>query len=83
MPLPERDKEEEAKNFVSRCMSSDKMKEEYKDSNQRLAVCINQSRAAVDGDLISMASEENYYEKLKREANMTLAELAIFMGLPL
>lgn len=83
MPLPERDKEEEAKNFVSRCMSSDKMKEEYKDSNQRLAVCINQSRAAVDGDLISMASEEIYYEKLKREANMTLAELAIFMGLPL
>tara|TARA_Y100000593_G_scaffold60419_1_gene112035 strand:- start:396 stop:548 length:153 start_codon:yes stop_codon:yes gene_type:complete len=48
-------------------MSSDKMKEEYPDNKQRLAVCINQSRAAIDGDLISMASEEIYYEKLKRE----------------
>jgi len=67
MPLPERNKEEEAKNFVSRCMSSDKMKEEYKDSNQRLAVCINQSRATVDGDIISLASEELVYEKIIKE----------------
>jgi hypothetical protein len=43
------------------------MKEEYPDNKQRLAVCINQSRAFVDGDLISMASEEIYYEKLRRE----------------
>tara|TARA_R100000664_G_scaffold14448_1_gene22732 strand:+ start:2558 stop:2791 length:234 start_codon:yes stop_codon:yes gene_type:complete len=67
MPLPERDNEEEAKNFVSRCMSSDKMKEEYKDSDQRLAVCINQSRAGVDGDIISLASEELVYEKIIKE----------------
>ena len=40
---------------------------QYPDNKQRLAVCINQSRAAIDGDLISMASEEVYYEKLKRE----------------
>ena len=67
MPLPERNTEEEAKNFVSRCMASEKMKEEYKDSNQRLAVCIKQSRAGVDGDIISLASEELVYEKIIKE----------------
>jgi|TARA_B100001939_G_scaffold319753_1_gene308093 hypothetical protein len=67
MPLPSRNDDESAKDFMPRCMSSDKMKEEYPDNKQRLAVCINQSRAAIDGDLISMASEEVYYEKLKRE----------------
>ena len=43
MPLPERKKDEDAKKFVSRCMSSDKMKEEFPDTQQRIAVCTNQS----------------------------------------
>jgi len=46
MPLPERNKDEDAKKFVSRCMSSDKMKEEFPNNQQRTAVCLSQSGAS-------------------------------------
>ena len=38
MPLPSRNDDESAKDFMPRCMSSDKMKEEYPDNKQRYAV---------------------------------------------
>ena len=38
MPLPKRNKDEDAKNFVNRCMSSDVMKKEYPSQEQRVAV---------------------------------------------
>ena len=67
MPLPKRNKDEEAKNFVNRCMSSDVMKEEYPSQQQRVAVCISQSRAASIAEGLASASEELIYENIKKE----------------
>ena len=39
MPLPTPKKDETKKEFESRCMSDDKMNQEYPDSGQRFAVC--------------------------------------------
>ena len=43
MPLPSKDKGENPKSFMSRCMSSDKMKSEYPDQKQRTAVCMSKA----------------------------------------
>jgi|TARA_R100000995_G_scaffold62142_1_gene31810 hypothetical protein len=67
MPLPKRNKDEDAKNFVNRCMSSDVMKEEYPSQQQRVAVCISQSRAASIAEGLASASEELIYENIKKE----------------
>ena len=45
MPLPEKNKDEKSKDFISRCMSSDKMQKEFPDGGQRMAVCLKQSGA--------------------------------------
>ena len=39
MPLPNPNKNEEQNDFISRCVSDDVMKKEFKDNKQRLAVC--------------------------------------------
>ena len=67
MPIPKRNKDEDAKNFVNRCMSSDVMKKEYPSQEQRVAVCVNQSRAASTAEGLAAASEELIYENIKKE----------------
>ena len=42
MPLPSKRKDEKQNEFMSRCMSDDVMKKEFRDNKQRVAVCINQ-----------------------------------------
>lgn len=42
MPLPTPVKSEDKKKFTSRCMTDPVMKREYKEKDQRLAVCIKQ-----------------------------------------
>jgi len=39
MPLPKPKKNEKKEEFINRCMSDDVMKQDYKDNDQRLAVC--------------------------------------------
>ena len=46
MPIPNKRKDEDSKKFVSRCMSTPEMKKEYKDSEQRVAICLQQSRSS-------------------------------------
>ena len=43
MPIPSKNEGESPKDFMSRCMSSDKMREEYKDQKQRTAVCMSKA----------------------------------------
>ena len=43
MPIPQPEKNEDKQHFVSRCMSNKTMKEDYKDSKQRVAVCLSQT----------------------------------------
>lgn len=43
MPIPNRQKDESKKDFLSRCMSDDTMNKEYPDNKQRYAICQNQA----------------------------------------
>lgn len=61
MPLPERKKGEKRQDFIGRCMSDKTMKEEYKDQAQRVAICINQSKATT-------LTEKVHDELLKSQA---------------
>jgi len=52
MPLPRRNKGENKSDFVSRCMGDSKVKSEFPNQKQRVAVC--QSRASIE----PMSNEE-------------------------
>ena len=51
MPIPNKRKDQDPKKFVSTCMGNPTMKKEYPDQKQRVAICIQQSKA----DLINQA----------------------------
>lgn len=42
MPIPQPKKDEDSQKFVSRCMSDETMKKDYKDTKQRAAICLGQ-----------------------------------------
>jgi len=44
MPLPKPNSGQKEKNFMENCMSSPTMNKEYKDAQQRAAVCYSQFR---------------------------------------
>jgi len=44
MPIPKPDNNEDKQKFVARCMSSETMKKEYPNSQQRIAVCLGQTK---------------------------------------
>ena len=54
MPLPSKRDGESRENFLSRCMSDEKTIQEFKDSPQRMAVCM--SKALEDLDTLSSAA---------------------------
>jgi len=41
MPLPKPKAEEKQTEFIDRCMTDPEVRKEFKDENQRLAVCYN------------------------------------------
>lgn len=50
MPIPSKKKDEDSKEYVARCMSNPVMKKDYKDTQQRVAICLQESRAsAIEG----------------------------------
>ena len=62
MPIPKREKGEDARKFMGRCMTSDVMNDEYPDQKQRVAVCTSQSRAEANKfNLGEMVQEELIY----------------------
>lgn len=46
MPLPSRKESEDKNQFMQKCMSDPKVKKEFPNSQQRVAVCIRQSQAS-------------------------------------
>jgi len=48
MPIPSRRKEEKPNDFMSRCMSDDKLKEEFPNNKQRTAVCMSKACETLD-----------------------------------
>lgn len=61
MPLPKPTKGEKKSDFVSRCMSNTKMKSEYPDTDQRLAVCNQQFKANKSGDSPKHLSKSQFF----------------------
>lgn len=45
MPIPSPDNNEDKDKFVARCMSSETMKKEYSNPQQRVAICLGQTRS--------------------------------------
>lgn len=60
MPLPNKGQKETSKEFMVRCMSDDKMNEEYPDSSQRYAVCMRQSKASAMEQADMVYNFDNY-----------------------
>jgi hypothetical protein len=44
MPIPSKREDEDKQKFVSRCMSDEVMKKDYPDSQQRIAICLGQTK---------------------------------------
>lgn len=44
MPIPKPNKDEKSKDFVARCMGNETMKKDYPDNNQRVAICLGQTK---------------------------------------
>jgi hypothetical protein len=57
MPIPNKRKDQDPKKFLSTCMGNPTMKKEYPDQKQRVAICIQQSKA----DLINQADLHQQY----------------------
>lgn len=49
MPIPKPNDNEDSKKFVSRCMSDEIMKKDYPDSQQRVAICLGQTKKSKSG----------------------------------
>ena len=71
MPIPSKRKDEDSSNFMSRCMSNEKMKEEYPDNKQRTAVCISNATDGMDvltaGDFYLNYKDYGYTEDVTEE----------------
>lgn len=49
MPIPNKRKDEDKQNFVARCMSDETMKKEYPNTQQRIAICLGQTKGEENG----------------------------------
>ena len=58
MPIPNRRKDEDKDKFVSRCMSSEVMKKDYPNQQERVAICIQQASAELNLNIIEAADFE-------------------------
>ena len=69
MPLPKKGEKESREQFISRCMSSDKMKEEFSDNQQRTAVCLSQAGASAmeSADFIYHMETFGYTEDINED----------------
>ncbi|NBO99210.1 MAG: hypothetical protein EBU90_03660 [Proteobacteria bacterium] len=70
MPIPKKRKDEDKTKFVSRCMSSEVMKKDYPDNQQRVAICLDQATA--DCDCVEAADfrlnfQNGYEEEIDEE----------------
>lgn len=69
MPIPQPQKDEDRKSFMSRCMGDEKMNKEYPDSKQRTAVCM--SKACEGMDVVAQADFQRYFEEYGSEEELT------------
>ena len=58
MPIPSRKDNEDKQKFVSRCMSDEVMKKDYPNTQQRVAICLGQTRKKTKSSLIEEVHDE-------------------------
>lgn len=64
MPIPQKKEDESKQEFVSRCMSNETMKKDYKDQKQRVAVCLSQTKQDKSkSDLLQELDDRMYFDK--------------------
>ena len=51
MPIPSKKSQENKKDFLSRCMGDETMKQEYPEAKQRVAICLSQTKS-VEASLV-------------------------------
>jgi phage anti-repressor protein len=76
MPLPNKGEKETKQEFISRCMSDEKVVKEFPDNKQRYAVCIRQSgktSAMEEADLVYNYETYGYVEEIS-EHNFYIPE---------
>jgi hypothetical protein len=69
MPVPSKRKNEDKQAYLSRCMSDETMKKEFKSNQQRVAVCL--SKACEDLDMVAQADFLKYVEEYGYEEELT------------
>lgn len=58
MPIPSKGPKEDKQKFIARCMSNDVMKKDYPNTQQRIAVCLSQTRKKGKGcDLLEEVTD--------------------------
>jgi len=93
MPIPIPHKQEKQEKFIHRCMSNETMKKEYKDTNQRYAVCMSSWRkkkktkgekqvAKLENTWTVVGIEKNQYdgEELSEYCTLKLDNNRIHLG---
>lgn len=58
MPIPSRKQNEDRQKFISRCMSNETMKKDYPNTQQRVAICLGQTKQKGKSSLIEMVHDE-------------------------
>jgi hypothetical protein len=71
MPIPKLEDKEDRNKFMSRCMSDPKMREEYKQGNQRVAVCLENATDGMNliqkADFEKQVKEYGYAEEIDED----------------
>ena len=67
MPLPRPDTDEAEKDFIARCMGNETMQDDYKNHEQRLAVCFTQWQGKETKEAVMNLSDDNKKNLLQME----------------
>jgi len=79
MPLPSQNPGENNKDFVSRCMQSDKMNKEFPENSQRVAVCTNQSKSLLQKVCETLEEDDDGFTEDLCENNIVIPDESDYM----
>lgn len=77
MPIPNKKEDEKPNEFMSRCMSDNKLKEEYPSNQQRTAVCLSKATESLDymeAADFNFSYEAHGFEEEINEDNLVIPE---------
>jgi hypothetical protein len=83
MPIPKPEKNEDRQKFVQRCMGNETMKKDYPENDQRIAICLGQTRKRSKSSVLSYVldilglSFGEYCEECGNEEELTSDNIII------